>query len=199
MSFFKNASIRTKILSLILPLCLVGLGAVAFMASRYKEADTLNSKFITSDNAALIKLAQANRNLIALGYSAYQVMAYDAKGAEIKVSKDAYEHAKGRLFERLNTVKSIFPEEAAEMDSFLSQSKAIVAMTDKAVELGLSDRNQEAAAQLLTADAAIKATSAAFTAQVERLEKGIAAEAEQMSVDANSTIVTSLGTVGIAF
>ncbi|WP_209087321.1 methyl-accepting chemotaxis protein [Agrobacterium tumefaciens] len=199
MSFFKNASIRTKILSLILPLCLVGLGAVAFMASRYKEADTLNSKFITSDNAALIKLAQANRNLIALGYSAYQVMAYDAKGAEIKVSKDAYEHAKGRLFERLNIVKSIFPEEAAEMDSFLSQSKAIVAMTDKAVELGLSDRNQEAAAQLLTADAAIKATSAAFTAQVERLEKGIAAEAEQMSVDANSTIVTSLGAVGIAF
>jgi len=198
-SFFKNASIRTKILSLILPLCLVGLGAVAFMASRYKEADALNSKFITSDNAALIKLAQANRNLIALGYSAYQIMAYDAKGTEIKVSKDAYEHAKGRLFERLGTVKSIFPEEAAEMDSFLSQSKAIVAMTDKAVELGLSDRNQEAAAQLLTADAAIKATSAAFTAQVERLEKGIAAEAEQMSVDANSTIVTSLGAVGIAF
>ena len=199
MSIFKNASIRTKILSLILPLCLVGLGAVAFMASRYKEADALNSKFITSDNAALIKLAQANRNLIALGYSAYQIMAYDAKGTEIKVSKDAYEHAKGRLFERLGTVKSIFPEEAAEMDSFLSQSKAIVAMTDKAVELGLSDRNQEAAAQLLTADAAIKATSAAFTAQVERLEKGIAAEAEQMSVDANSTIVTSLGAVGIAF
>ncbi|OAE47879.1 methyl-accepting chemotaxis protein [Agrobacterium tumefaciens] len=199
MSFFKNASIRTKILSLILPLCIVGLGAVAFMASRYKEADTLNSKFITSDNAALIKLAQANRNLVALGYSAYQVMAYDAKGTEINVSKSAYEHAKGRLFERLNNVKSIFPEEAAEMDSFISQSKAIVAMTDKAVELGLSDRNQEAAAQLLTADAAIKATSAAVTAQVERLEKNIAAEAEEMTAEANSTIVTSLVAVGVAF
>ncbi len=199
MSFFKNASIRTKILSLILPLCLVGLGAVAFMASRYKEADTLNSKFITSDNAALIKLAQANRNLIALGYSAYQIMAYDAKGTEIKVSKGAYEHAKGRLFERLGTVKSIFPEEAAEMDSFISQSKAIVAMTDKAVELGLSDRNQEAAAQLLTADAAIKATSAAVTAQVERLEKNIAAEAAEMTTEANSTIVTSLVVVGVVF
>ncbi len=199
MSFFKNASIRTKILSLILPLCIVGLGAVAFMASRYKEADTLNSKFITSDNAALIQLAQANRNLVAVGYSAYQVMAYDAKGTEINVSKSAYEHAKGRLFERLNNVKSIFPEEAAEMDSFISQSKAIVAMTDKAVELGLSDRNQEAAAQLLTADAAIKATSAAVTAQVERLEKNIAAEAAEMTAEANSTIVTSLVVVGVVF
>jgi len=198
-SFFKNASIRTKILSLILPLCIVGLGAVAFMASRYKEADTLNSKFITSDNAALIQLAQANRNLVAVGYSAYQVMAYDAKGTEINVSKSAYEHAKGRLFERLNNVKSIFPEEAAEMDSFISQSKAIVAMTDKAVELGLSDRNQEAAAQLLTADAAIKATSAAVTAQVERLEKNIAAEAAEMTAEANSTIVTSLVVVGVVF
>ncbi|WP_144577093.1 methyl-accepting chemotaxis protein [Agrobacterium sp. DE0009] len=199
MSFFKNARIRTKILSLILPLCIVGLGAVAFMASRYKEADTLNSKFITSDNAALIQLAQANRNLVALGYSAYQVMAYDAKGTEINVSKSAYQHAKGRLFERLNNVKSIFPEEAAEMDSFISQSKAIVAMTDKAVELGLSDRNQEAAAQLLTADAAIKATSAAVTAQVERLEKNIAAEAAEMTAEANSTIVTSLVVVGVVF
>ena len=35
-SFLKNASIRTKILSLIVPLCLVGLGAVAFMSMRYK-------------------------------------------------------------------------------------------------------------------------------------------------------------------
>ncbi|CUX09207.1 methyl-accepting chemotaxis protein [Agrobacterium fabrum] len=199
MSFFKNASIRTKILSLILPLCIVGLGAVAFMATRYKEADTLNSKFITSDNAALVQLAQANRNLVALGYSAYQIMAYDAKGPEIKGAKDAYENAKGRLFERLNTVKSIFPEEAAEMDSFIARSKAIVAMTDKAVELGLSDRNQEAAAQLLTADAVMKSASAAVTAQLEKLEKGVAVEAEQMTVEANSIIVTSLVVVGVAF
>jgi len=198
-SFFKNASIRTKILSLILPLCIVGLGAVAFMATRYKEADTLNSKFITSDNAALVQLAQANRNLVALGYSAYQIMAYDAKGPEIKGAKDAYENAKGRLFERLNTVKSIFPEEAAEMDSFIARSKAIVAMTDKAVELGLSDRNQEAAAQLLTADAVMKSASAAVTAQLEKLEKGVAVEAEQMTVEANSIIVTSLVVVGVAF
>ncbi|WCJ61898.1 methyl-accepting chemotaxis protein [Agrobacterium tumefaciens] len=199
MSFFKNASIRTKILSLILPLCIVGLGAVAFMATRYKEADTLNSKFITSDNAALVQLAQANRNLVALGYSAYQIMAYDAKGPEIKGAKDAYENAKRRLFERLNTVKSIFPEEAAEMDSFIARSKAIVAMTDKAVELGLSDRNMEAAAQLLTADAAMKSASAAVTAQLEKLEKGVAVEAEQMTVEANSIIVTSLVVVGVAF
>ncbi|WP_418135864.1 methyl-accepting chemotaxis protein [Agrobacterium sp. El2ro-1b] len=199
MSFFKNASIRTKILSLILPLCIVGLGAVAFMATRYKEADTLNSKFITSDNAALVQLAQANRNLVALGYSAYQIMAYDAKGPEIKGAKDAYENAKRRLFERLNTVKSIFPEEAAEMDSFIARSKAIVAMTDKAVELGLSDRNLEAAAQLLTADAAMKSASAAVTAQLEKLEKGVAVEAEQMTVEANSIIVTSLVVVGVAF
>lgn len=42
-SFLQNASIRTKILSLILPLCIVGLGATAFMSNRYKEADTAYS------------------------------------------------------------------------------------------------------------------------------------------------------------
>ena len=66
MSFLQNASIRTKILSLILPLCIVGLGATAYMATRYKEADNAYSDFIAGDNAALVELARANRNLMAM-------------------------------------------------------------------------------------------------------------------------------------
>ncbi|CUW90310.1 hypothetical protein AGR2A_Cc180022 [Agrobacterium genomosp. 2 str. CFBP 5494] len=45
MSFLQNASIRTKILSLILPICIVGLGATGFMSDRYKHADTAYSDF----------------------------------------------------------------------------------------------------------------------------------------------------------
>ena len=66
MSFLQNASIRAKILSLILPLCIVGLGATAFMGSRYKEGDNAYSDFIATDNAALVELARANRNLQAM-------------------------------------------------------------------------------------------------------------------------------------
>ncbi len=68
MSFLQNASIRTKILSLILPLCIIGLGATVYMSARYKNADTLYSEFIAGDNAALVELSRANRNLQAVAY-----------------------------------------------------------------------------------------------------------------------------------
>ncbi|CUX38374.1 exported hypothetical protein [Agrobacterium deltaense Zutra 3/1] len=127
MSFLQNASIRTKILSLILPLCIVGLGAAAYMSTRYKEADTAYSLFIANDNAALVELARANRNLVALAYGAYQVMAYDVNGPEIKAAKQAYSDSKGALLQRLNNAKTVFPEESAAMDAFIAQSQAIPA------------------------------------------------------------------------
>ena len=54
MSFLKNASIRTKILSVLIPLCVVGLGATSFVASRYKAADTSYSDFISTDTVAAV-------------------------------------------------------------------------------------------------------------------------------------------------
>ncbi|KDR89048.1 MULTISPECIES: methyl-accepting chemotaxis protein [Agrobacterium] len=199
MSFLQNASIRTKILSLILPLCIVGLGAAAFMSTRYKEADTAYSLFIANDNAALVELARANRNLVALAYGAYQVMAYDVNGPEIKAAKQAYSDSKGALLQRLNNVKTVFPEESAAMDAFIAQSQAITAMTDKAVELGMANRNEESAAQLLKADASIQATSVALTALLDKLAKGVVEGSDELTDQTNSTIFTSLVVVGIAF
>ncbi|MCZ7451368.1 HAMP domain-containing protein, partial [Agrobacterium rhizogenes] len=199
MSFLKNASIRTKILSLILPLCVVGLGATTFMASRYKEADTAYSDFIANDNAALVELARANRNLSAAAYGAYQIMAYDANGPEIKVAKQAYTESKALLLQRLNKVKAVFPEEAAAIDAFITQSQAITDLTDKAVELGLANRNEESAAQLLKADTSITATSTAITALVDKLAKGITKGSDDLTDQTNSTILTSLVVVGIVF
>ena len=199
MSFLQNASIRTKILSLILPLCIVGLSAAAFMSTRYKEADTAYSFFIANDNAALVELARANRNLLAVAYGAYQVMAYDANGPEIKVARQTYSESKELLWRRLNNVKATFPEEAAAVDAFITQSQAIVALTDKAVELGLADRNDESAAELFKADASIQVTSAAMMTFLDKLTAGVAKGSGDLTDQTNSTILTSLVIVGIAF
>ncbi|KJF73543.1 methyl-accepting chemotaxis protein [Agrobacterium arsenijevicii] len=199
MSFLQNASIRTKILSLILPLCIVGLGATVFMSSRYKESDTAYSDFIANDNAALVELARANRNLSAVAYGAYQIMAYDVNGPEIKVAKQTYNESKMLLLKRLNNVKAVFAEEAASIDAFIAQSQAITEMTDKAVELGMADRNAESAAQLLKADTSIQATSNAITALVDKLAKGIVKGSDDLTDKTNSTILISLVVVGIVF
>ncbi|QKW97636.1 MULTISPECIES: methyl-accepting chemotaxis protein [unclassified Agrobacterium] len=199
MSFFKNASIRTKILSLILPLCIVGLGAAAFMATRYKESDALYSEFIGSDNAALVELARANRNLIGLAYGAYQVMAYDANAAEINVARQAYIASKRELLERLGNVKAVFPEERAAVDVLIAQSQSIAEITDKAVELGMANKNAESAVQLVKADASIQIMSATITTLLDKLAKGVASGSDDLSDQTNSTILTSLVVVGVVF
>ncbi|UXT58005.1 methyl-accepting chemotaxis protein [Agrobacterium fabrum] len=199
MSFFKNASIRTKILSLILPLCIVGLGAAAFMATRYKESDALYSEFIGSDNAALVELARANRNLIGLAYGAYQVMAYDANAAEINVARQAYIASKRELLERLDNVKAVFPEERAAVDVLIAQSQSIAEITDKAVELGMANKNAESAVQLVKADASIQIMSATITTLLDKLAKGVASGSGDLSDQTNSTILTSLVVVGVVF
>ncbi|MBO0130712.1 methyl-accepting chemotaxis protein [Agrobacterium burrii] len=199
MSFLQNTSIRTKILSLILPLCVVGLGATAFMSNRYKEADTAYSFFIANDNAALVELARANRNLAAVAYGAYQVMAYDAAGPDIKVARDFYTESKRLLVMRLNNVKAAFPEETTAIDGFLAKSQEITAITDKAVELGLANRNEDAAAQMLRADASIRPTADNLAALLEKLVKGVAKGSGELTAETNSTILTSLAVIGFVF
>ena len=199
MSFLKNASVRTKILSLILPLCIVGLGATIFMASRYKEADTAYSDFIAKDSAALVELARATRNLQSVAYGAYQIMAYDAAGPEIKAAEQAYNESKALLMQRLNKVKAVFPKEAAAMDAFIAQSKTITDMTDKAVEFGMVDKNAESAAQLRKADTSIAATATAITALVDKLSQGVVKGSDELSIQTNSTILSSLVFVGVVF
>ncbi|KRA60707.1 HAMP domain-containing protein [Agrobacterium sp. LC34] len=199
MSFLQNASIRTKILSLILPLCIVGLGATAFMSNRYKEADTTYSFFIANDNAALVELARANRNLVAVAYGAYQVMAYDAAGPDIKVARDFYTESKRLLVMRLNNVKAAFPEETTAIDGFLAKSQEITAITDKAVELGLANQNEDAAVQMLKADAAIRPTADNMAALLEKLVNGVAKGSGELTDETNSTILTSLAVIGFVF
>ncbi|MFS8122608.1 methyl-accepting chemotaxis protein [Rhizobium sp. BR 250] len=199
MSFLQNASIRTKILSLILPLCIVGLGATAFMSIHYKQADTDYSFFIASDNAAIVELSRANRNLQAMAYGAYQVMAYDTKIPDFKIVKHEYETDKEALISRLNQVKIVFPEEAAALDNLLSQAKGIIALTDRAVELGSNDRNPESAAELLKADTVIRSTGNEIAALLDKLAKRVIEGSDDLTDQTNSTILTSLVVVGGAF
>ncbi|EPR22051.1 methyl-accepting chemotaxis protein [Agrobacterium radiobacter] len=199
MSFLQNASIRIKILSLILPLCIVGLGATAFMSMHYKRTDTAYSYFIANDNAALVELSRANRNLQAMAYGAYQVMAYDTNIPDFKIAKHEYETDKVALISRLNHVKTIFPEEAAALDKLLGQAQGIITSTDKAVEFGSTDRNKESAAELMKADALIRSTGNEISALLDKLAKGVVKGSDDLTDKTNSTIFTSLVVVGIAF
>jgi len=63
-------------LSVLIPLCVIGVAACAFISVRYKQTDTTYGNFISLDNAAALELARGNRNVVGSVLGAYQALAY---------------------------------------------------------------------------------------------------------------------------
>lgn len=89
MSFLQNAKIRTKVLSIIIPICLIGVTGVLFVSSQYKDTVATYSDFISNDETAAVEMSRASQRVTALSYNAYQVLVYSSKDPEIaKITKD---------------------------------------------------------------------------------------------------------------
>ncbi|MET0170943.1 MAG: methyl-accepting chemotaxis protein, partial [Agrobacterium vaccinii] len=199
MSFLKNASIRTKILSLIIPLCVVGLSATVFISSRYKAADTSYSDFIAKDNIASVEMARANRNMVASAYGAYQILTYRQQDPGMKRALDFYNDSKAKLFSRFDRVKELVPTESAKIDSLLTRAKEVISITDQAVQMGQVDQDEQAKAVLAKADALILPLTTDNAAFLDGMVKAVGVKSDALSDQTNSTIFTSLMVVGITF
>jgi methyl-accepting chemotaxis protein len=199
MSFLKNASIRTKILSLILPLCVVGLSATAFVSSRYKEADTSYSDFISNDAAASVEMARANRNIVATAYGAYQILTYRQQDPGMKTAVDFYNDSKAKLFQRLQRVKELLPRESAQIDALSARAKEVTVLTDQAVQFGQADQDEPAKAALVKADVLILPLTTDNATFLDQILKAVAKRSDDLTDQTNSTIFTSLMIVGLTF
>ncbi|MBM7323689.1 methyl-accepting chemotaxis protein [Agrobacterium sp. CMT1] len=199
MSFLKNASIRTKILSLIIPLCVVGLCATAFIATRYKAADTSYSDFISNDAGASVEMSRVNRNVVATAYAAYQILTYRQNDPAMKTAIDFYSDSKGKLLERLQHTKELLPRESAAIDKIIERTKEVIVLTDQAVQLGKADQDEPARATLAKADSLILPLTTDNAAFLDQVLKSVAARSDELTDQTNSTIFTSLMVVGITF
>ncbi|MGV1752137.1 methyl-accepting chemotaxis protein [Agrobacterium sp. CG674] len=199
MSFLKNASIRTKILSLIIPLCIVGMGGAAYVSMQLKATDNAYSDFINNDTEATLSLSRANRNLTATAYAAYQTLVYDKNSPSLQAAVTLYNNSKTKLFERLDAAKAMAPHKSPVLDSIASKAKEIIVITDQAVKLGQADQNTEAAAALAKADPLILALTVDTAAAMDDFTKTVATKSANLSDQTTSTILTSLTLVGSAF
>ncbi|MVA24591.1 HAMP domain-containing methyl-accepting chemotaxis protein [Agrobacterium vitis] len=196
MSFLANASIRTKILSLIVPVCMIGIGGLGIVASTYKSTDTEYSDFIATDAIAASEMSRSVTSLLAMGYGAYQVISYDVSKLDTSSVKSAYTDSISTLFKRLDKVKSLTPENAADVDSFVDRARAIQALTDKAVQLVAGGQHDEARVLLVKADPLI----AKWRDDLRDWNNGNTAallkRSDVLSDQTNSTILRSLTIVG---
>ncbi|NSL22964.1 methyl-accepting chemotaxis protein, partial [Agrobacterium tumefaciens] len=152
MSFLQHARIRTKILSLIIPLCLVGIGGDILIAKNYSSSGETYTDFISNETSAEINMAIASQRLVAVVYDAYQVFAYDAATSGFKVAQDDYQQSTKRFFELVNDSRVLLPSEAGSFAAFETDAKEVFSITDKAIEAGAANRDTEAKQLLAQAD-----------------------------------------------
>ncbi len=198
MSFLKNARIRTKILSLVIPICVVGIGATLFMSDKFKAVDSTYSEFIAQDYQAEVDLVASTRSLVSIGYAAYQTLAYDAQDPAFKAASDFYKDTAGSLIARLQQSKGGRPEDAEAIDAFIARSNDVIAKTDAAVKLG-SGRAAEALAILAQADILIRPLLSDMRDLTTLMKKNINARANELTQQTRSTIFISLTMLTLIF
>ncbi|MEB2845400.1 HAMP domain-containing protein [Rhizobiales bacterium RZME27] len=199
MSFLSNAKIRTKILSLILPICFVGIAGVGVLSYNYSSSDDRYYAFIAKDNVAATDVSRAATSINSVAYSAYQLMTYDsAADFRAYVAKN-YESGKGAVFARFASAKKLIPEQSATLDAFENRARAITAETDKAVAMINDGKLAEAKAIMAGVDPDIGKLRDDLRDWNIANTKAVIAEADAISTSVSSTITTLLASLGVIF
>ncbi|MCZ7450231.1 methyl-accepting chemotaxis protein [Agrobacterium rhizogenes] len=199
MSFLQHARIRTKILALVLPLCLVGIGGDLVIARNYNTSGNTYTDFISNETAVEINMAIASQRLVAVVYDAYQVLAYDPGTLEIKAAQDDYQASAKRFFELISEAQTLLPREKASFATFEADGKAIVAITDKAMDAGAVNNDTEAKQFLANADKQVAAALPKMRGWINEYSKGIQAKTAVLGEQTSNTIFYSLAVVGTVF
>ncbi|WP_165218296.1 methyl-accepting chemotaxis protein [Affinirhizobium pseudoryzae] len=152
MSFLRNARIRTKILSLVASIVVVGVGGAGIMASGYKEADSAYSAFISEDMSSAMEMARSTTSLLASEAAAYQIVHLDDATEKQLAPLDSYNEGKATVFRRLDKAKELDIHASTDIDRFASRAKEIYTKFDSAIALDGQGKTSEATAILVGID-----------------------------------------------
>ncbi|TWB07968.1 methyl-accepting chemotaxis sensory transducer with TarH sensor [Rhizobium sp. ERR 1071] len=199
MPFLQNAKIKTKVLSIIIPICLIGAAGVLAVSRQYKETTSTYSSFIDKDETAAVEMSRASQRVTALSYNAYQILVYSTKDPQMATFSANYEENKKVLLERLATVKQLLPAETGAVDELTAKANDIIALTDAAVKAGLVDDNDTATKLLKQADPLINKEVLAVREWLDTFNKNISAKSDRLDQQANSTIDDALIALGLLF
>ncbi|WP_272955141.1 methyl-accepting chemotaxis protein [Agrobacterium rubi] len=205
MSFLQNVAIKTKILYLLIPLCLLGLGSALFVSYKAMTVGEAYSTFISKDARAEINVAIASQHLLALSNDTYKIFLQRAGSPELERASVEYTASRQRLFELLQGAIEANPDQAKAITYFVNRSTAIAKITDQGVAAGRIDNDDDAKFALLQADELtarllpkmrdyINAESASIDEKSALLEKNLM-EAVEYSILG----LLSLSGLGIAF
>jgi methyl-accepting chemotaxis protein len=199
MSIIANISIKSKILSIVVPLCVVGLGATCTMAYFYKSADTNYSEFLATDSVAAIQTVRASTAMISAPYAAYQLLALDNADPGYADVKAFYDTSKADVITRLDKVAGLTPENASAVNDFKNRANGLFAAIDMAVKADAEGKAADAAKMLADIDPAVDKWRKDLRAYNDVRQAALQKRSDDLSDITDKTILTNLTVVGIVF
>lgn len=198
MSLMKNASIRIKILAMVVGVSTLAGGSLAYNSWQFFAADARYSQFVHSEGKSNTDIVAATRHLQSVAYRAYQLTAYapDTNGFdEVAVS---YEKNAQRMFDRFDSAITAFPEGRGDIENFATVAKNIKSSLDKAIAAAKGNRDMNALAVLGAVDPLIDDLSTNLRAWNEKMEADVANGVETLSGNNQTTVFSSAAVLAIA-
>ncbi|TWB47354.1 methyl-accepting chemotaxis protein [Rhizobium sp. ERR 922] len=199
MSFLQNAKIKTKVLTVITPICLIGIAGVLVVSNQYRDTVGTYSNFIAKDETAAVEISRASQRMTAMSYNAYQILQYKAKDPEMAAFSRDYQENKQVLLQRFANARQLIPTEADTIDKLAARANDIIALTDQAVKAGLVDDNNTAGTLLKQVDPMINDEVVSIRQWLDAFNKSLNNKSDMLADQANSTIDDALIALGLLF
>lgn len=192
MSFLKNAKISTKILSLIVPVSLIGLIGVGVVSMNYKSADTAYSDFIAKNGVGSTELFRANTSLVAIGYDTTLGLLLAEQSANTDDVKATYRYDIRNTIERLQSTQQLVPEIATRLTPLIERARKIAATTDEVWQASEVGNFQEGRRLLVEVGPAIEQWRKEIRALSESNMNEVLAGSDILTGQTNTTIINAL-------
>jgi methyl-accepting chemotaxis protein len=199
MSLMSDTKIRTKILSVIVPLCLAALGSVFAISSSYRDADGTYSEFILKDGVASVTLARLNTQIVAAAYEASRIVNYPPGDPSRETAMTSLAASRSAIPQMLTDLKVLVPDMEPETTVFEKQAVAILATINGAIDLAKQGKPEDARAKLSSADDPIAAFRTIVRTKINDMLKRLKDQNEDMSADMQTTIMTYAVSLTILF
>ncbi|MDR6902140.1 methyl-accepting chemotaxis protein [Rhizobium miluonense] len=199
MSFLQNAKIKTKVLTILIPICLIGIAGVLVVSNQFRDTVGTYSNFIAKDETAAVEMSRASQRMTAMSYNAYQILQYPAGDPQTAAFSRDYQENKQVLLQRFANARQLVPTEADTIDKLVARANDIIALTDQAVKAGLIDDNNSAATLLKQVDPMINDEVVSIRQWLDAFNKSLNDKSNMLAEEASSTIDDALIALGLLF
>ena len=199
MSFLKKAKIRTKILSFVVIVALTGLIGVGVVSMNYKGADTNYSEFIARNVMGSMELVRANTAIVSVGYSATLGLVLLEQSGDTEKLEKSFKSDLDLIVTRLEEATKRLPELKSDMGSLISRVKTIGDTGNKVWSSAKAGDFKTARKHLTEVGPMIAQWRADLRGVTDSNLKLVDEKKVELAAQTNSTILTSIVTLGIFF